>query len=356
MLKLRIIIAAHTGNGGHRSWRVTLASIQAHFFWQKMTDDIKLFVGSCLHCLCTESGNIVPRPLGHALHAAEPNRLLHFDFCYMLNGEDGYVYCLILKDDHSGYVWLTPTKDTTAETAADTLISWFAAFCVVKQWMSDRGSNFKNELVRVLKERIHSSHHFTLAYCPWSNGTVEVVCRELLRTTRALLSENQLPHKCWSSVKPVVHSALNNSLLEHLGNRCSLTVFTAHSQDTRLSSITRKVGKKREVHSIGDIRRTQQQHIQATLNALEEMHKDVAVRSDKKRRSTVDSHNRKTNIRPINFTEGDFVLRGILRNEQSRKPSLKWLGPYRVVECRSDFIFIIEDLLTHRKKKFMAAV
>ena len=81
------------------------------------------------------------------------------------------------------------------------------------------------------------------------------------------------------------------------------------------------------------------------------MHKDVAVRSDKKRRSAVDSHNRKTNIRPINFTEGGFVLRGILRNEQSRKPSLKWLGPYRVVECRSDFIFIIEDLLTAQKKE-----
>ena len=95
--------------------------------------------------------------------AVEPNKLLHFDFCFMSKGENGYLYTLILKDDHSGYVWLTPTKDTTAETAADILINWFAAFGMVKQWVSDRGSHFKNELVKLLKEKTRSSHHFTLA-------------------------------------------------------------------------------------------------------------------------------------------------------------------------------------------------
>ena len=105
-LKLRIIIAAYTGHGGHRSWRVTMAVVKAHFFWNKMSVDVESFVSSCLHCLCTETGSIVPRPLGHGLHSVEPNKLLHFDFCYMSNGEEGNAYVLILKDDHSRYVWL----------------------------------------------------------------------------------------------------------------------------------------------------------------------------------------------------------------------------------------------------------
>ena len=107
-----------------------------------MTEDVESFAQSCLHCLCAESGKIVPRPLGHALHAVEPNKLLlYFDFCFMSSGENGYLY-LIMKDDQSGYVWLMPTKDTSAETVADVLINWFAAFGVVKNWVSDCTSHF----------------------------------------------------------------------------------------------------------------------------------------------------------------------------------------------------------------------
>ena len=127
-LKLRIIIAAHTGHGGHRSTNVTMATVRAHFSWKKLENDIKSFVNTCLHCLCTQPATTVTRPLGHALHADHPNELLHFDFCHMSPAEDDLLYVLILKDDHSGYVWLVPTTKTTAETIADSLIKLFAAF------------------------------------------------------------------------------------------------------------------------------------------------------------------------------------------------------------------------------------
>ena len=128
LLKLRIIIAAHTGHGGHRSTNVTMATVRAHFSWKKLENDIKSFVNTCLHCLCTQPATTVTRPLGHALHADHPNELLHFDFCHMSPAEDDLLYVLILKEDHSGYVWLVPTTKTTAETIADSLIKLFAAF------------------------------------------------------------------------------------------------------------------------------------------------------------------------------------------------------------------------------------
>ena len=166
LLKLQIIIAAHTGHGGHRSAAVTTATMKEHIFWQKMDDDIKSLLQTCLHCLCTQPGTTIRRPLGHALHADLPNELLHFDFCYTSVAEDDSLYVLVLKDDHSGYVWLVPTTEITAEITADSLIKRFSAFGVVTQWVSDRGSHFKNEVVHLLQEKTKSSHHFTLAYCP----------------------------------------------------------------------------------------------------------------------------------------------------------------------------------------------
>lgn len=39
LLKLRILIAAHTGQGGHRRWK-----IEAYFSWNKMSDDVQAFL------------------------------------------------------------------------------------------------------------------------------------------------------------------------------------------------------------------------------------------------------------------------------------------------------------------------
>lgn len=348
-LKLRILIAAHTGQGGHRSSHVTQSAVESHFWWKGMNSDVKVFVNSCIHCLSTSPAKLVPRPLGHALHAVKPNMLLHFDYCYMSKGENGFEYVLIMKDDHSSYVWLTPTKETTAEVTAEVLIKWFASFGVVNHWVSDRGTHFKNELVRIIREETNSSHHFTLAYCPWSNGTVEVVCREMLRATRALLSEFQLPHNAWPSILPVVQSALNNTILKRLANRCPLTAFTGLPQDTPLSSIIRKSNEIVKVHSVDIVKATRIANLKTLHSSLESMHKEVAEAASRKRESAVSSHFRKTNVQTVNFIEGDYVLRGLLPREKTRKPSLKWIGPYRVIECRSNYLFVIEDLISKQR-------
>lgn len=59
LLKFRIIIVAHCGIGGHLGYRTTKIVIRAHFWWNTLAKDVKLFVRSCLHCLATETGKIV---------------------------------------------------------------------------------------------------------------------------------------------------------------------------------------------------------------------------------------------------------------------------------------------------------
>lgn len=79
------------------------------------------------------------------------------------------------------------------------------------------------------------------------------------------------------------------------------------------------------------------------------MHKEVAKKSNKKRRDAVDTHNRKTYVRHINYGEGDFVLRGVLQTSADLSPH--FVGPFRVLECRSDLIFFIKNLLTGKKEE-----
>ena len=55
-LKLRTLIAAHTGYEGQRGIQVTKASVSDQFWWENMKKDEEDFVGSRLHCLATASG------------------------------------------------------------------------------------------------------------------------------------------------------------------------------------------------------------------------------------------------------------------------------------------------------------
>lgn len=92
-------------------------------------------------------------------------------------------------------------------------------------------------------------------------------------------------------------------------------------------------------------------NIERVQTALDNIHKDVAERSNKKGKKAIAAHNRRTNVRPINFDVGDFVLRGVLQRERGMKPSLRWKGPFRVVKCRSEYIFTIVDLLPDKNEE-----
>jgi IS30 family transposase len=124
------------------------------------------------------------------LNATKPNEILHFDFLYIGSSRDGkYQYLLLLKDDLSGYLWLVPCRTADAAATFDALMRWFAVFGVVLLWISDRGSHFKNEVVQRVQKELKAKYHFTSANCPWSNGTIEFACKQVIRACRAVLSE-----------------------------------------------------------------------------------------------------------------------------------------------------------------------
>jgi hypothetical protein len=131
-----------------------------------MTKDVKVFLQNCLYRIATIPGDKVPRPLGTQLHATKPNEILHFDFLYIgLSRDRKYQCLLLLKDELSGYLWLVPCRTADAAATVNALMRWFAVFGVVLLWISDRGSHFKNEVVRRVQKELKARHHCTTANC-----------------------------------------------------------------------------------------------------------------------------------------------------------------------------------------------
>jgi transposase InsO family protein len=135
-------------------------------------------------------------------------------------------YLLLLKDDLSGYLWLLPCRTADAAATGDALMRWFAVFCVVLIWISDRGSHFKNEVIRRVQKELKAEHHFTTANCPWSNGTIESACKQVIRAFRAVLSDLKMYADEWPEVVNMAQSGLNNSSSTKLNKRTPMQVFT----------------------------------------------------------------------------------------------------------------------------------
>jgi hypothetical protein len=175
--------------------------------------------------------------------------------------------------------------------------------------------------------RIIHNIAFTLAYCPWSNGTVEVVNRETLRVFRALFSELKIPFREWPNLLPLVQGILNSAILPRLGNRLPLIALTGLPADHPLASITTSSVVRRRAVNLAEIRALQRQAIDSTLNALDSVLKESAEKTNLARQRAIDRINAKVGPRQCNFQTGNFVLRGILPPHQHPKIALRLIGP-----------------------------
>lgn len=74
------MVVSHCGLVGHRGIEGTKSILKEMFYWRTLDKDNELLVKGCLHCIISRVGDIVPRPLAHALHAERPNEVVHTDF------------------------------------------------------------------------------------------------------------------------------------------------------------------------------------------------------------------------------------------------------------------------------------
>lgn len=142
-----------------------------------------------------------------------------------------------LKDYFSGFVRLFAIEAANAANAAEALQAWFSEYCAVKVWVSDMGSPFLNELMRILAKRLRVCHQFTPAYASHVNGTVKAVCKKVVRAARALLPDFGLQPKEWTEAVQLIQSLINNTLARQFIDGTPLKVLTKLNSNNLLAVI-----------------------------------------------------------------------------------------------------------------------
>ncbi|KAH9084271.1 hypothetical protein LEN26_020966 [Aphanomyces euteiches] len=330
---------------GHRGEAALIQHVQRKFQVDKLHQRAKEFIAACLLCPHVKGGRVLHRPYAPRWHATKPNEGLHFDYLYMGPSKNGPKYVLVLKDDLSHYCELVACDAPTSQVCVDALAAWWSRHSMPFVWISDQGSHFKNAVMKALAHKFKAEHEFTLAYCPWRNGTVERLNRDILQVMRVLLMEYKLADHQWDYLLPTVQASLNQTPVVSLAHKSLMEVFQGREPSTIMDLLLDS--EKKVVEAQVD---WSQDNIQKTLFKLQEsmhqLHKEIVEQNHAKQ----DKARERTSQYPAcNADRGDYVLWSRVDEAHHPKLLVTWVGPYRVVEV-NEFSARIEHLITKEQR------
>ena len=206
--------------------------------------------------------------------------------------------------------------------------------------------------MKLLAEKMGLQHHITLAYCPWANGSVEIVGKELLWTMRAVVSELGFSATDWVSLLPLVQFIINHRERDVLKGRTPIEVMTGTAPAAPLDLVMWDgVQLKDATGHVVEWERVEQ-YCDRLIAALDQVHQEVRDADEKTRR---DRAAKNANARlALQFNEGDLVMVAAWGNaahvKRGSKLCPRWQGPYEVVRALSTTAYEVRLLGRPDKK------
>ena len=339
VLRRRLFQQAHAGPlAAHLGFDRTHHQLKSKYYWPGMTRDVKLWCQAC--DVCARCRGPPPRP--HApmrkVIAAAPMDLVAID---ILSGfptaSDGSTCILVAVDYMTKWAEAYPLPNEEASTCMTALYShFFARFGFPSQIHSDQGRNFESRLVAELTKIAGIRRSRTTPFHPRSDGQTERMNRTILQMLRATAHDDPTD---WPQKLPVILAAYRmtphkttgvSPNLAMLGREvmCPCTLIAAPPEEP-LQTLVPYTAKFRE-----DMRSAHQRVRAATR------------RSARTQKSYFDAR-----AKTISLTVGQLVWLYWPRpqvRQQKRKLTQLWVGPFRVIDFKSDIVVRIQHIRTNK--------
>lgn len=158
----------------------------------------------------------------------------------------------------------------------------------------------------------------------------------------------------------MIQTALNEPPLRRLGAQDNGTFRTLSqvmtgSKPVRCMLHSNYLGKEEaKFRKLEKVRATQILNVEKLQNAFEEMCRDIHEKVSKIHRKQIRHHNKKTSLVTPNFNVGDVVLVRRTQDE-GHKHSFGWVGPRRVTNVISEFVYGVENIISKKQDTVRAA-
>lgn len=305
---------------GHEQASKLFDRLKTNYYWPKMGDDIKSFVGACDVCQRTKSRVMDETDLGHIVDVDDLKPLSFWSVD--LQGpyhstRHGKRYIIVAIDYFTKWVEAACLRDATAVSTAKFLVENIILRHGVPENMSilaDQGSNFESKLIKELCQLYGIKKFRSSPYHPIGNGAVE---RENRSIKEALRSYTVTSQSDWDQFVPQIVHTRNTTTHRSTGFSPHEMVYgfkleenISHSPENPVSEYVDK------------------------LKAIRQRIASAAAEKIRVRREKEDVINRKSARTQFQYKTGDLVL---LTNQAtheglSKKLEPKRHGPFKVLK------------------------
>jgi hypothetical protein len=270
---------------------------------------------------------------------------------------------LVLKDGYSSFVLLLwEANSFDAATAEAAVIEWASLFGVPRMLITDGGTHFVNNLLQALVRRFRAHHHVTTAYAPWANGIIERVNREIVKLWRVLMAEVSLPAEQWATLRPLVQAILNRTAGADFDGLSPAELHLARRLEVPLDTVTFNALSEAQQEALEDLPRSDQVRaayeeaaaaVQACWLRAAHIRERRRLQNGQERERAAGRLDRVRVARDKGkvpqFQIGEFVL--VAAPVARAKFRVKWMGPYRILDTLNDYVYVVEDVVTSRRKR-----
>ena len=274
--------AAHIGN------EKTLARLKRSFWWNRMSEDCKLYCQTCSICSKNKKATARPKASLVSYHAGYPMEKVHMDVLGpFTNSENGNKYVIMMIDQFSKWVECVPVPDQAAPVVVEKfLIHFIATFG-----------------------------------CPVSNGQIERQNRTLLQMIHCLIDKNV---RNWDKDLPLISMALHSMVNKSTGfsaNQIMLGREVVQPEDLVMGSATPQAV-------------TQDEWVQELRDRLYTIHAEV-----REKLPSAQAYQKKyfdQNAKEQVFEPGGLVYQIEKSYRRGVSPKLQaiYKGPFLIVKCK----------------------
>ena len=202
--------------------------------------------------------------------------------------------------------------------------------------ISDTATHFKNVLMSELVETLRIEQMFSIAYTPWTNGTIENMNKQVVTCFRKTFKERKIPVDEWNSFVKYVQYTMNHYPRPKFEGRSPLQVLN--------------VSRYIEYDSKG---KPTLRDVTDQAMGVYNFHREILMAVEARRLSG--NASKSVGRKRVNFEIGDYVLVARVKRGRDQKLLGTWTGPFQVIACKSGHIFVVKNLHTKQTRTIHAA-
>lgn len=312
---------------GHGGVEKTVELIRRFYWFEGITEKVKLFIQNCLKCIVYNAPTGKKQGLLNSIEKSDkPFDTIHLDFYGPLENRNKYKYILAIIDGFTKFVRLLPTKSQTTKEVILACEEYFNNYSRPRRIITDRGTCFSSKEFKDYLDSKGVGLVLIAAGAPRANGQVERLNRTLNPMVAKLVDKPQ--KRYWVEVLPEVEFGINNTVCKSTGYTPCKLLFGVNQKDNVNSNIEELLDYGEDCEE--DILVIRENAVNK-IKQSQEYNKMYYDRNKKPGRK---------------YEEGDLVM---ISNVDctvgvNKKFIPKYKGPYKVKKCLGNDRYVIADI------------